>query len=79
MTKFSSIKFDSKDAIKLIGAIGFLACMWYDLRTEFQVFKATTELRLEALERKEYPAQQTVYKNREGIIPHEIKIEDENQ
>lgn len=78
MTNFNNIKFDGKDVIKLIGFMGFVACMWYDLKTDFKVFKATTELRLEALERTEQPQQPVAYKHkREAILPHEIKIETE--
>lgn len=78
MTNFNSIKFDGKDVIKLVGFCIIVLGMWYDLKTDLSVFKATTSLRLEALERQlPYPPK-IVYKQREAVLPHEIKIEDEH-
>lgn len=79
MTNFNNIKFDGKDVIKLVGFMGFCAMMWYDLKTDLQVFKATTELRLQALEQSTaYPHKEVTYKpRREAVMPSEIKIETE--
>lgn len=74
MTKLSNINFDYKFILLIAGGIA----AWYDLKTEFKVFKATTELRIESLEKKE-PLKIAYIPKREAILPAEIRIEDEHQ
>jgi hypothetical protein len=42
MTNFSSIKFDSKDVVKLVGFLSVSLGMWYDLKTDFRIEKETS-------------------------------------
>lgn len=69
---FSKIKFTVNDVIIILA----LSAMWYDLKTDFQVFKATTELRIDALERQSNVPQEAniTHKNREAVLPNEIKL-----
>lgn len=66
--------FEAKDVIKLVGFVLTISAMWYDLKTDFKVFKATTELRLEALENR---SKLTSCLSYESVMPRETKLEDE--
>jgi len=61
---------DTKDWIKLCGFLLITASMWYDLKTDYSVHKATTELRLKSLEEKI-----TSCLNYSAVLPKETKIE----
>lgn len=70
------MKLDVKDVVKLMGFILLTASMWYDLKTDFRVHVATTELRLKALEERDSKPN---YKEPQkyAVLPNQIKIEDE--
>lgn len=66
------MKLDTKDWIKLCGFLIVTTSMWYDLKTDYAVHKATTELRLKNLEEKI-----TACLNYSAILPKETKIEND--
>lgn len=68
------LTFDTKDVIKLVGFAFTITAMWYDLKTDLKVFKATTELRLEALENRSKLVSCLSY---EAVMPRETKLEDD--
>ena len=70
------LTFDTKDVIKLVGFAFTITAMWYDLKTDLKVFKATTELRLEALENRSKLVSCLSY---EAVMPRETKLEDERR
>jgi hypothetical protein len=70
------MKLDSKDFIKLLGFIAVTLSMWYDLKTDFAVTKATVELRLNALENPKQPLA-SVVEQKFAILPEEIKQQDD--
>jgi len=70
------MQLDTKDLIKLIGFIAVTVSMWYDLKTDFKVHVATTELRLNALENPKEPKTVATYQ-RLAIVPNPIEIEDD--
>ena len=45
---FSNLKFDSKDIVQLLGFVGVIGTMWYDLKTDYNVHLAEskTEFRM---------------------------------
>lgn len=78
MTEFKKMKFSPADYVKGIVFTAAVLGMWYDLKTDFKVFKATTELRINALERQSLPQEASViYKNREAVLPTELKLKTE--
>ena len=66
---YKKLHFDWKALVTIAVLLG----MWYDLRTQFFVFKATTEVKIDNLERQ---LAQNTYR---AIIPNEPKIEDERK
>jgi hypothetical protein len=70
------MKLDNKDIIKLIGFVAVTISMWYDLKTDLAVTKATVELRLNALENPKEPKTVASYQHM-AILPAETKIEGE--
>lgn len=70
------MKLDSKDLIKLFGFVVVILSMWYDLKTDLAVTKATVELRLNALENPRPPKSIASYQHM-AIVPSETKIEGE--
>ena len=72
----NKLTFDTKDVIKLVGFAFTITAMWYDLKTDLKVFKATTELRLEALESRNKLTSCLSY---EAVMPRETKLEDERK
>lgn len=72
----NKLTFDTKDVIKLVGFAFTITAMWYDLKTDLKVFKATTELRLEALESR---SKLTSCLSYEAVMPRETKLEDERK
>ena len=71
----NTMNFDTKDVIKLIGFAVTITAMWYDLKTDLQVFKATTEIRLNSLEGGKQLASVITY---EAVMPKETRIENEH-
>ena len=71
-----STNFDTKDVIKLVGFAVTITAMWYDLKTDLQVFKATTEIRLSSLEANKNLTSCLSY---EAVMPRETKLEDERK
>lgn len=75
--KLDDVKFSGSDIIKLLGFIGVIGTMWYDLKTDFEVHKAEHKLleyRIESLEKK---ALACVAYNYNAILPKETKLEDD--
>lgn len=72
----SKITFEAKDVVKLIGFVLLVSGMWYDLKTDLAVTKATVEIRLNALENNKEPKSIASYQHM-AIVPAETKIEGE--
>ena len=75
--KLDDVKFTGSDVIKLIGFIGVIGTMWYDLKTDFEVHKAEHKLleyRIDNLEKKMLACVQYKYN---AILPKETKLEDD--
>lgn len=70
------MQLDTKDLIKLIGFISVIVSMWYDLKTDFKVHVAVTEIRLNALEKQKEPKTIATYQ-RLALVPNQIEIEDD--
>lgn len=70
------MKLDTKDLIKLFGFILVTVSMWYDLKQTIAVHIATTEIRLNALEKQKEPKSIASYQHM-AIVPSETKIEGE--
>ena len=79
----NTMKFDTKDVIKLIGFTGVVLASWYDLKTDIAIFKLKNEYLEKRVDKLE------VYVEGEkklavnsfrpfAVIPRETKIEDEN-
>lgn len=72
----NNLKFDIKDVIKLLGFAVTITAMWYDLKSDLQILKATTEIRLGNLEARNELASAITY---EAVMPKETKVENECQ
>lgn len=72
----TNLKFDIKDVIKLLGFAVTITAMWYDLKSDLQILKATTEIRLGNLEARNELASAITY---EAVMPKETKVENECQ
>lgn len=75
--KLDDVKFTGSDVVKLIGFIGVIGTMWYDLKTDFEVHKAEHKLleyRIDNLEKKMLACIQYKYN---AILPKETTIEDD--
>lgn len=73
------MKLDLKDVIKLIGFVGTVLCMWYDLKTDFEIVKVKIgyiEQRVEKLENRNEKRMAVKYPNL-ALLPSETRIEDE--
>ena len=64
------------DYVKGLVGLSVILGMWYDLKSDFRVFKATTELRLNNLE-KEKSKPDIAYHFKDAILPNETKLKDE--
>lgn len=73
----SNIKFESKDLVKILGFVFVIASMWYDLKSDLRVFKATTELRLERLERDSNTPKPKYKREYSAIIPTQTEVKDD--
>lgn len=73
------MKLDLKDVIKLIGFVGTVLCMWYDLKTDLEIVKVKIgyiEQRVEKLEGRNEKRMAVKYPNL-ALLPSETQIEDE--
>ena len=73
------MKLDHKDVIKLIGFVGTVLCMWYDLKTDLEIVKVKIgyiEQRVEKLEGRNEKRMAVKYPNL-ALLPSETQIEDE--
>ena len=73
------MKLDLKDVIKLIGFVGTVLCMWYDLKTDLEIVKVKIgyiEQRVEKLEGRNEKRMALKYPNL-ALLPSETQIEDE--
>ena len=75
---FNKLTFESKDVVKLLGFVLVVSGMWYDLKSDLRVFKATIELRVSQLE-KEKERNYKEVPPRYALVPEETKINDEHQ
>lgn len=76
--KFNTLQFDTKDVVKLVGFVGVILSMWYDLKTDFAVHKEEhkfLEYRVEQLEKQNQVTAMTYQSV--AIVPNQTKIEDD--
>ena len=73
------MKLEIKDVIKLIGFVGTVLCMWYDLKTDLEIVKVKIsyiESRVDKLENSNEKRYAVKFPNL-AVLPAETKIEDE--
>ena len=73
----SNINLEAKDVVKLLGFVFVIASMWYDLKSDLRVFKATTELRLERLENDANKPKPKYKREYSAIIPSQTEVKDD--
>lgn len=74
-----SLKFSSNDMAKLIGFLGVIGGMWYDLKTDFEVHKAEhalLEYRISELEKHNRMVSALTFESC-AIVPGKIELKDE--
>ena len=71
------MKLDTKDIIKLLGFVFVTCSMWYDLKQDLAVTKATVEIRLSRLEKDNNPIASVTTYQRMALVPSETKVEGE--
>ncbi len=75
--KLDDVKFTGSDVIKLIGFLGVIGTMWYDLKTNFEVHKAEHKLLEYRIASLEKSVLASVAYNYNAILPKETKLEDD--
>jgi chaperonin cofactor prefoldin len=75
--KATNLTFETKDVVKLVGFILVVSSMWYDLKSDLRVFKATIELRVGQLEKQQDRRYKDIPETY-ALVPNETKLTDEN-